>query len=91
MTVDEVIADRKEFRSKFTAYADSIYKLSNKDMQAIFSNLRQIPLNSIKEKGIFWIGNSVELMLPEYIGLLERFGLISEANGKPIFNNRWEN
>lgn len=89
MTVNEVIADRKEFRKQFTNYVNSVYKLSNKDMQASFSNLRQIPLNSIKEKGIFWVGNSVELMIPEYIGLLERFGLISEANGKPIFNNRW--
>ena len=91
MTVDEVIADRKEFRKQFTNYVNSVYRLSNKDMQNSFSNLRQIPLNSIKEKGIFWVGNSVELMLPEYIGLLERFGLISEANNKPIFNNRWEN
>lgn len=89
MTVEEIVQDRYNFRKKFTEYVNTLYKLSNKEMQEEFARLRQIPINSIKENDIFWVGNSAELMIPEYIGLLEKFGLVSEANNKPIFNNRW--
>lgn len=89
MTVEEIVQDRYNFRKKFTEYVNTLYKLSNKEMQEEFAKLRQIPINSIKENDIFWVGNSAELMVPEYIGLLEKFGLVSEANNKPIFNNRW--
>lgn len=89
MTVEEIVQDRYNFRKKFTEYVNTLYKLSNKEMQEEFAKLRQIPINSIKENDIFWVGNSAELMIPEYIGLLEKFGLVSEANNKPIFNNRW--
>lgn len=89
MTVEEIVQDRYNFRKKFTEYVNTLYKLSNKEMQEEFAKLRQIPIDSIKENDIFWVGNSAELMIPEYIGLLEKFGLVSEANNKPIFNNRW--
>ena len=89
MTVEEIVQDRYNFRKKFTEYVNTLYKLSNKEMQEEFARIRQIPINSIKENDIFWVGNSAELMIPEYIGLLEKFGLVSEANNKPIFNNRW--
>lgn len=89
MTVEEIVQDRYNFRKKFTEYVNTLYKLSNKEMQEEFARIRQIPIDSIKENDIFWVGNSAELMVPEYIGLLEKFGLVSEANNKPIFNNRW--
>ena len=89
MTVEDIVVDRYNFRKKFTEYVNTLYKLSNKEMQEEFARIRQIPINSIKENDIFWVGNSAELMIPEYIGLLEKFGLVSEANNKPIFNNRW--
>ena len=89
MTVEEIVQDRYNFRKKFTDYVNTLYKLSNKEMQEEFARIRQIPINSIRENDIFWVGNSAELMIPEYIGLLEKFGLVSEANNKPIFNNRW--
>ena len=89
MTVEDIVVDRYNFRKKFTEYVNTLYKLSNKEMQEEFARIRQIPINSIKKNDIFWVGNSAELMIPEYIGLLEKFGLVSEANNKPIFNNRW--
>ena len=89
MTVEDIVADRYNFRKKFTEYVNTLYKLSNEEMQEEFARIRQIPINSIKENDIFWVGNSAELMIPEYIGLLEKFGLVSEANNKPIFSNRW--
>lgn len=89
MTVEDIVVDRYNFRKKFTEYVNTLYKLSNKEMQEEFARIRQIPIDSIKENDIFWVGNSAELMIPEYIGLLEKFGLVSEANNKPIFNNRW--
>lgn len=89
MTVEDIVADRYNFRKKFTEYVNTLYKLSNKEMQEEFARIRQMPIDSIKENDIFWVGNSAELMIPEYIGLLEKFGLVSEANNKPIFSNRW--
>lgn len=89
MTVEDIVVDRYNFRKKFTEYVNTLYKLSNKEMQEEFARIRQIPVDSIKENDIFWVGNSAELMIPEYIGLLEKFGLVSEANNKPIFSNRW--
>ena len=89
MTVEDIVVDRYNFRKKFTEYVNTLYKLSNKEMQEEFARIRQMPIDSIKENDIFWVGNSAELMVPEYIGLLEKFGLVSEANNKPIFSNRW--
>lgn len=89
MTVEDIVVDRYNFRKKFTEYVNTLYKLSNKEMQEEFARIRQMPIDSIKENDIFWVGNSAELMIPEYIGLLEKFGLVSEANNKPIFSNRW--
>lgn len=89
MTVEDIVVDRYNFRKKFTEYVNTLYKLSNKEMQEEFARIRQMPIDSIKENDIFWVGNSAELMIPEYIGLLEKFGLVSEANNKPIFSDRW--
>ena len=89
MTVEDIVVDRYNFRKKFTEYVNTLYKLSNKEMQEEFAKIRQMTIDSIKENDIFWVGNSAELMIPEYIGLLEKFGLVSEANNKPIFSNRW--
>ena len=89
MTVEDTIKDRYNFRTLFTEYVNDLYKLSNKEMQIELSKLRKIPVSSIEKSYIFWVGNSVEMLIPKYISFLERFGLVSESNGKPIFNNRW--
>ena len=89
MTVEDTIKDRHDFRTLFTEYVNDLYTLSNKEMQIELSKLRKIPVSSIEKSYIFWVGNSVEMLIPKYISFLERFGLVSESNGKPIFNNRW--
>ena len=89
MEINSLLEERTNLRKRFTSYVDLLYSLSNKDKQKEFSELRKISLDTIQKHKIFWIGNSVEMMLPDYISLLEEFGLISNTNNKPIFNNRW--
>lgn len=89
LNVERVIQERKEFREKFTDYVNKLYIRSNKEKQKEFSDLRKINLDTVVESGIFYVNEPVELMIPEYISLLDQFGLIASANNKPIYSQRW--
>lgn len=87
--ISELLKERNELRKNLTDYTNLLVKLSNKDKQLELSELRKISIETIEKHNIFWVGNAVEMMIPEYISLLVDFGLISNTNNKPIFNNRW--
>lgn len=48
-----------------------------------------MPQSIVAQSGIFYIGNMVEMLLPEFMSELYDFGVISATNNKPIFTNRW--
>lgn len=61
-------------------YPDKIQELSD---------LRKISVQTLEQAGTFYIGNMAEMLLPEFFDHIGEFGVISETNGKPIFEGRW--
>lgn len=87
--VSTEIHNMMAFRRDLTDYCNLLSSLGNKDKVAELSELRSIPLETLEECGIFYIGNMAEMMIPKYIGQLKDFGIISPTNMKPIYSERW--
>lgn len=78
-----------EFLDEFTEYTDILVSRSNSSKLEELSRIRGISLETLKKHKIFWVGNMVELLVPEYLGSLSDFGLISSVDNKPIYHDRW--
>lgn len=74
---------------RMTSYAKELYDRADKLKIEELSKLRNIPVSILEEAGVFYIERQSELLLPRYIDDLKDFGVISSANNRPIYNNRW--
>lgn len=89
MSLDAVIAAERHYHNSLTSYVEALRRRSNKEKLAELAEFRQLPLEAIEEAGIFYIGGMAEMILPSYIDKIQSFGVISNTNNKPIFNDRW--
>lgn len=80
---------KDRYEQLLTEYVNELRDRSNKEKLKEFSLFRDFSLEVIEESGIFYVGDMVEMLLPQYIDMLEDFGVISPANKKPIFSNRY--
>lgn len=87
--VKKALEQKREYEQRLTDYTVALRNRSNKEKIVELSKLRNIPVETLVELGVFYIGNMAEMMLPQYIDSLSEFGVISSTNNKPIFNNRW--
>lgn len=78
-----------KYTDYITDYVNEISARAGDRRLAYLSELRGIPLESIKEAGIFYIGDATEMLIPKYFNYIEDFGVISPTNRKPIFHNRF--
>lgn len=83
------ILEQDKYNSLLTEYTNTLRLRSNPDKLVELSELRNIPLETLKEAGIFYIGSMAEMLLPKYIDSIKKLGVISQTNNKPIFNERW--
>ena len=81
--------DKREYNIRLSNYINKLSARANKDKLKEFAELRDFKLETVREAGIFYIGEMAEMLLPEYLDDLEEFGVISATNYKPIFRNRW--
>ena len=88
-TLNEVNKDYNDYLDSFTEYVNVLRQRSNKNMLKVLSDMRGISVQQLEEEGVFYIGDMVEMLLPNYLDKLEEFGVISTTNNKPIFHNRW--
>lgn len=90
--IKDILNDKKQYLIDYAKYIDIIKNRSltahTEKLQEL-SERRGIPVEILKEHGIFYIYTYDELMAPEYIPKLEDFGLINELNKQPIFHERW--
>lgn len=93
MTKEE--ADYKRFCTLYDRYIKILQdrsKLKYPTKVEELSKMRSIPLAVLEDAGVFYIGDSTELVVandPEILELLPEFGVISRTNKAPIFHNRW--
>lgn len=89
MSLTEVVEQKKVFLHEFSSYIDTLRARSPEDKLQEFADFRKFKLETVKETGIFYIGDMAEMIHPEYFSKLESFGVISPTNKKPIFHNRY--
>lgn len=51
--------------------------------------MRKFSIDTVRNCGIFYIGEMAEMLLPDYIDKISEFGVISPTNNMPIFKGRW--
>lgn len=89
MEILEELKEREEYSSLFTSYVEELRQRSNKSRLNDFAVMRDFPLETVEECGIFYVGEMSEMLLPKYMDTVDEFGVISNTNKKPIFKNRY--
>ena len=83
------IEDKIKFRQQFTEYVNIVRSICNKEKLSELSKLRNIDLEEIEKCGIFYVEDNATLIIPQYFDKLDDFGVISQTNKRPIYENRW--
>lgn len=87
--LEDELASFNNYTNRFTEYVEELRQRAGDRNLAEFAELRHFPIDTIKENGIFYIGDATEMLIPKYLGEVESFGIISPNNKKPIFHNRY--
>ncbi len=90
--VAEYLKEKQQYLAEYAEYVNIIQSLSwtqHQDKLVELVERRGIPMEVLKEHGVFYIMTYQELMVPQFIDRLESFGLINELNHMPIFHERW--
>lgn len=87
--VKKALHDKQEYEKQLTEYVRELRERADQSKLEELAKIRKMPVEVLKEHDIFYIDNMVEMMLPNYLSKLEEFGVISQTNRKPIFNERW--
>lgn len=94
MDTQSILSNKHQYEELLTAYVKELQTRCNNDpykqsMLQQFADFRGFNLSTVQSAGIFYIGEMVEMLLPDYFDNVQSFGIISPANNMPIFNNRW--
>lgn len=86
---NDVIQTKNEYETDLTNYAKQLKARANPLKLDEFCRIRAFDKETAEESGIFYIGDMAEMLLPNYFDRVDKLGVISETNKKPIFRNRW--
>lgn len=89
MGLIEELKIKNEYEEKLTEYTKILISRTDKSRLEELSELRGYSIDTIKKLDIFYIESQAEMMIPKYLKNLREFGVISNVNHKPIFENRW--
>jgi len=89
MSVESELDLMRSYTKDLTEYVNALQNRAGDKMLQQFSEMRQFSMDTIKESGIFYIGDATEMLLPSYLNRVEDFGVISPTNKRPIFHNRY--
>lgn len=87
--IDTALKDKRLYEQKLTEYYQAMLSKASVEQRDKFAEFRKFSVDTVKECGIFYIGNMVEMLVPRFFDEVESFGVISATNKKPIFNDRW--
>lgn len=88
-TIKDIFDSKESYENDLTNYSHSLAKRANPLKLDEFCNLRAFDIDTVRESDIFFVGDMTEMLLPTYFDRVEKLGVISETNHKPIFRNRW--
>ncbi len=90
--IDKALQEYKSIVKKFNDYVDELYEISwksYKEQMEEFIQLRGFSEETIRKAKICYIPDNVSMLIPEYIPYLEDFGVISNTNEMPIYQDRY--
>lgn len=79
-----------EYVTNFRLYYDKLKKScqDNKKLEEL-SEKRKISLEEFNRAEIIYVDNGTKLLIPEFLKYAKVFGIVSNTNNKPVFNNRY--
>jgi len=83
------LINKNEYEKRLGQYVKYLNSKSKQDKVEEFALRRNISLCEVQKCGIFYIGEMAELLIPEFMGEVKGFGVISNTNNKPIFKDRY--
>lgn len=83
------VIEKNEYQKILTEYTEELRKRALPNKLVEFAEMRNFPIETVKDCGIFFIGEMAEMLLPNYMDKVEQLGVISPTNNKPIFRERW--
>lgn len=89
MSLIEVIEKKDQELQDFNLYIDTLRARASEEKLQEFADFRKFKVETVKDAGIFYIGDMAEMIHPEFYSKLESFGVISPTNKRPIFHNRY--
>ena len=87
--VEHEIKEFNTYTNNLTSYVKELQDRAGERKLKEFAEMRGFNLDTIREAGIFYIGDATEMLVPAYINKVEQFGVISPTNRKPIFHDRF--
>lgn len=87
--IQHEIEAKLAYEQRLTAYVEELRQRSNKEHLKRFAEFRQFPIEMVEKCGIFHVGEMAEMLTPRFIDQVEKFGVISPTNRRPIFHNRY--
>lgn len=87
--IEQEVINMKEYTKELTDYVNELSVRAGDKQLGRFAEMRKFSIDTIKSSGIFYIGDSTELLIPSYLSKIESFGVISPTNKKPIFHDRF--
>ena len=86
---EKALLSMNEYTNSLSEYTNALKSRSNKNKLNDFASRRNFTIDTINKSEIFYIGSQTEMMLPQYFDRLEEFGIISNVNKKPIYQDRY--
>lgn len=90
--MDRILSELSTFdkyTDSLTEYVEALQQRAADRNLDRFAEMRQFSIDTVKQSGIFYIGDATEMLLPSYLNRVESFGVISPTNKKPIFHDRY--
>lgn len=87
--IENSLAEMQNYTEQLTEYVNSLAARAGDKCLDRFCEMRNFSMETVKEAGIFYIGDATEMLLPSYLGMVEDFGVISPTNKRPIFHDRF--
>lgn len=80
---------KHNYELDLTDYVHILHDRSNKEMLDKFCSIRAFDRSTVDTCEIFYVGDMTEMLVPSHFDRVDKLGVISPTNLKPIFRNRW--
>lgn len=92
MSLNVAVEDYQKYSKRLAEYSEALLVQSRKmhpEKLGELAERRRMSIETLEEAGVFYIGDMREMVHPLFVDEIANFGVVSETNGKPIFDDRY--